>query len=128
MNPARGKLGSNCWKPNANAAALAAAEAAVLDQDYAKQMRNMNNAELQRIEAATTEMGIEFIPSVANFYLLKFTGDAKTSAGAGAYLEANGIIPRPVNAGDPENCLRITVGLPEQNDRVIAVLREFMAS
>ncbi|MEP2988668.1 MAG: histidinol-phosphate transaminase [Parasphingorhabdus sp.] len=113
---------------NANAAALAAAEAAVLDQDYAKQMRNMNNRELERIAAATTEMGIEFIPSVANFYLLKFTSDAKTPAGAGAYLEANGIIPRPVNAGGPENCLRITVGLPEQNDRVIAVLREFMAS
>ncbi len=113
---------------NANAAALAAAEAAVLDQDYAKQMRDMNNSELERIAAATTEMGIEFIPSVANFYLLKFSDGAKTPAGAGAHLEANGIIPRPVNAGGPEDCLRITVGLPAQNDSVIAVLREFMAS
>ena len=88
----------------------------------------MNNAELKRIATAVTEMGIEFIPSVANFYLLKFAGEAKTPAGAGSHLEANGIIPRPVNAGGPENCLRITVGLPEQNDRVIAALREFMAS
>ena len=113
---------------NANAAGLAAAEAAVLDQDYAKMIRDMNNGEISRIAAAVNEMGIAFIPSVANFYLLEFTGGTKTSAGAGAHLEANGIIPRPVNAGGPANCLRITVGLPEQNDRVIAVLRDYMAS
>lgn len=113
---------------NANAAALAAAEAAVLDQDYAEKMRNMNNSELKRIAAAVSAVGIEFIPSVANFHLLRFGDAGKTPDGACAHLEANGIIPRPVNAGGPEDCLRITVGLPEQNDRVIAALSEYMAN
>lgn len=113
---------------NANASALAAAEAAVRDQDYARAMRDMNNAELIRISKAVTKLGIEFIPSFANFYLLRFSGGSKTANGAGAHLEANGIIPRPVNAGGPERCIRITVGLPDQNDRVIETLGAYMAS
>ncbi len=110
---------------NANAAALAAAEAAIRDQDYALAVRETNNSERSRIAAAVTALGFEFIPSFANFYLIRFAASGHTAAAAGAWLEANGIIPRPVNAGGPDQCLRISVGLPEHNDRVIAALTSF---
>lgn len=111
---------------NANGAALAAAEAAVRDQDYAEDIRRTNNHELARIRLAMREIGIGFIPSFANFYLLRFVAEGTSPAGASAHLEVHGIIPRPVNAGGPADCLRLTVGLPEQNDRVIAALRAYM--
>ena len=113
---------------NTNAAALAAAEAAVRDQDYAAAIRDENNRERERLRAQLTAAGIEFIPSYANFYLLRFASDGKTAQGAAEYLEKNGVIPRPVAAGGPENCLRITVGLREHNDRVIELLTQFMES
>jgi len=113
---------------NVNAAALAAAEAAVLDQDYAVAVRDTNNRERARIAAAVTDMGFAFIPSFANFYLIRFDGIRHTPQGAASWLEARGIIPRPVAAGGPEQCLRISVGLPEHNDRVIEALATYARS
>lgn len=111
---------------NANSAALAAAEAAVRDVEHVALAREENRAELTRIAETLTAVGIEFVPSVANFYLIRFPMEGRDPAGAAAHLEANGIIPRPVNAGGPEASLRITVGRPHQNDRVIAALREYV--
>ena len=111
---------------NANAAAMAAAEAAVLDQEYTTQIRDENNSERERLNRELTAIGIEFIPSFANFYLLRFAAEGKTAEAAAAFLEGNGIIPRPVGVGGPDRCLRITIGLPEHNDRVIEVLTAFV--
>lgn len=111
---------------NVNCAGLAAAEAAVRDQAYAAEVRRENNIELARISAAVQALGIGFVPSYANFYLLRFA-EPKSPAGALAALEAVGIIPRPVNAGGPEDCLRITVGRPAENDAVLAALAAYMA-
>jgi len=109
---------------NANGPALAAAQAAVLDREFANEVRDINNSELARIAAVVGAMGFEVIPSHANFYLIRFAQQQRAVAAA-AFLETSGIIPRPVNAGGPERCLRITVGLPDQNDRVIAALQAF---
>ena len=49
--------------------------------------------------------------AIANFYLLRFIDGRHTPEGAAAALERSGIIPRPVAAGGPPDCLRITVGL-----------------
>lgn len=62
----------------------------------------------------------EVYPSVANFILLKsrFSSQIKFT------LAENGIIVRDRSA-DPllENCLRITVGTPEQNEKLLNVLK-----
>ena len=76
--------------------------------------------------ASATLAGVEFIPSFANFYLLRFVDGVHTEEGAVAALERNGIIPRPVAAGGPANCLRITVGLSHENDAVLKVLADYM--
>lgn len=113
---------------NVNGAALAAAEAAVRNLAFADAVRQENVCELERIGQAVTAMGIEYVPSHANFYLLRFDAGRGDPASACAALEAAGIIPRPVNAGGPSDCLRITVGLPDENTAVLAALARYMAA
>lgn len=115
---------------NASADAMAAAAAAVRDVEYSRDIRDYNARELARIAAAIAAgpAGIEFIPSHANFYLLRFAAGGHSADGAAAWLERNGIIPRPLGAGGPEHCLRITVGLAEENDRVLRAVADYMMS
>ena len=108
---------------------MAAAVAAVRDTAWSAHVREYNQRELTSIAArvATLLPGVEFIPSAANFYLLRFTDGIHTAAGAAAALERQGIIPRPVGAGGPEQCLRISVGLTHENDAVLRVLADFVS-
>lgn len=111
---------------NTNRAALAAAEAAVQDQAHVARVREHNNTELARISAALARIGIPVVPSVANFYLLDFTGvDGRSAVAAAAALEDRRIIPRGVGV-DGADVLRITVGLREDNDAVLAALADYM--
>lgn len=112
---------------NANIAALAAAEAAVRDRDYAAKVKDHNNRWLRRIVGELSDMGVTVYPTVANFYLIGFDGaGGRTAEKAAEFLLARGIIPRPVTAGGPSGCLRITVGLDHENEAVLAALRDFM--
>lgn len=114
---------------NASADAMAAATAAVRDGGHADYVRKYNNRELARIRKAVDGYaGVEFIPSFANFYLIRFVDGVHTADGAVKALEREGIIPRPVAAGGPANCLRITVGLAPENDAVLRVLASYMMS
>jgi histidinol-phosphate aminotransferase len=115
---------------SASADAMAAATAAVRDVRYAEFVRDYNLAQLRRIEESVRALGsgIEFLSSHANFYLLRFDDGRHTPEGAAAALESSGIIPRPVAAGGPPQCLRITVGLQHENDAVIGVLADYMAA
>jgi histidinol-phosphate aminotransferase len=114
---------------NASTGAMAAAAAAVRDLRHAAYVRDYNHREITRIAAGVAAglPEVEFIPSAANFYLLRFLGDAHTAEGAAAALEQAGIIPRPVAAGGPERCLRITVGLAHENEAVLRVLADYVA-
>lgn len=114
---------------NASSAAMAAATAAVRDRAHAAYVRDYNARELRKLREAVARLpGIEWVPTVTNFYLLRFTDGVHTPAGAAAALEAAGIIPRPVGSGGPERCLRITVGLAQENDAVLDVLTAYLKS
>ena len=111
---------------NTNAAALAAAAAAVKDVDYTRQQREHNAAWLERIRESLTALGLYVVPSVTNFYLMRFPENSdKTASGAADYLKSRGIIPRPVGSeNDPH--LRITVGSDSENEAVLAALTDYM--
>jgi len=112
---------------NTNGPALAAAEAAIQDTEFTYRVKQHNAASVQRIDTALSQLGIEVIPSVANFYLMKFDSEkGKTGSEAAAFLQARGIIPRP--AGGSDAFLRITVGLDHENDAVIEALTDYMAA
>lgn len=112
---------------NANAAAMAAAAAAVRDQAWIDRIREHNAAWLERIAETLRQVGLQVLPSVANFYLIRFPKggdmDARTAAD---FLIANGIIPRPVSAQDAGLELRITVGTDEENAAVLDALQRYV--
>jgi histidinol-phosphate aminotransferase len=112
---------------NTNGAAMAAATAAVKDTAYIEEIRQHNASWRERISRTLTELGIEVIPSQANFYLLRFAKDGgKSGDAAGAFLQSRGIIPRP--AGGSDEFLRITIGLDHENEAVLSALRDYMGA
>jgi histidinol-phosphate aminotransferase len=65
-------------------------------------------------------------PSEANFVLADFGAEARAEA-ADMHLRAAGLIVRRVGGYGLPQCLRITIGLAEENDLLIAALRAFQA-
>ena len=112
---------------NVPGAALAAGAAAVQDTEFTDAARLFNDRWLEWLTAELTKLGLKVHPSVANFVLVEFSKEkGKTASDANAYLMSEGIIPREVaNYGLP-NCLRITIGLEDDNKAVIAALTAFL--
>ncbi len=113
---------------NTNGPALAAAAAAIKDTAYTKAICEHNAQSLEQISSHLATLGLVVVPSVTNFYLIRFPGNRnKTAQGAATYLQSKGIIPRPVG-GEGDNHLRITVGSSDENKAVMNVLTEYMQS
>jgi histidinol-phosphate aminotransferase len=108
---------------NVNSLALAVAEAALQDEEHLRNGLACNVTGMQQYVGAFTELGIEYIPSIANFVSVK-VGDA---ASVYEHLLRQGVIVRPVaNYAMPEY-LRITVGTAEENARCINALRQVLS-
>ncbi|MEL7149887.1 MAG: histidinol-phosphate transaminase [Pseudomonadota bacterium] len=103
---------------------LAAAEAAVRDRDWVKTCREENNRERARLAAALSKLGIATDRSEANFILARFSDEGEATE-CEAHFRNDGILVRKVGSYGLPNCLRITVGTPSDNDRVIASLTNF---
>ena len=81
----------------------------------------MNAAGLVRLAEGLQELGVEAVPSDANFLMVRVGPDAKRVYEA---LLRAGVITRPLGAFGLDEHLRVTVGLPEENERFLKVLRE----
>jgi histidinol-phosphate aminotransferase len=104
---------------NVNAIAQAAALAALDDAEFAEKTARENRAGLAQIEQGCRELGLEFVPSVANFMLVK-VGDGLRVFDA---LQRKGVIVRPVKSYGLPEWVRLTVGTHEQNVRLLAELK-----
>jgi histidinol-phosphate aminotransferase len=103
---------------NVNAVAQAAAAAALEDQEFARRCVEDTRKGLKRFSVGFAELGLEFIPSEANFILVK-VGDGARVFDA---LQRRGLIVRPVaNYGLPE-WIRVTAGTLEQNEKLLREL------
>jgi histidinol-phosphate aminotransferase len=111
---------------NINAVAQSVAAAAVLDSDHAAYVRQYNSRERARVSQAFRELGLQVVPSSANFVLTLFRDGLRNGDRAYEYLLSRGIIPRPVGRA-PYNSLRFTIGLESENDTMLAALREYMS-
>jgi histidinol-phosphate aminotransferase len=106
---------------NVNSIALAAAEAALGDEEHVRRSRTVNRDGMQQLIEGLRRLGCTFIPSVANFV----TFDAGRPAGpVYEQLLRRGVIVRPVGSYGMPQHLRVTVGLPEENTRFLTALRE----
>jgi histidinol-phosphate aminotransferase len=108
---------------NVNNVALAAAEAALADDDHLARGVALNRAGLALLAGELDRMGLAHIPSVGNFISVRVGGPA-----APVYegLLREGVIVRPVeNYGMPEH-LRVSVGLESENRRFLAALEKVL--
>ena len=108
---------------NVNSMALAAAAASLDDEDHLKVSLEMNAAGLRQLENAFDEMGLDFIPSVANFISIDV---GRPGVDVFEALLHEAVIVRPVaNYGMPQH-IRVTVGRPEENERFIESLKKVL--
>jgi histidinol-phosphate aminotransferase len=108
---------------NANAIGQAAALAALDDREFTQKCAKENRAGLRQLEAGFLALGLEFVPSVANFILVKVGDGARVFEA----LQQRGVIVRPLKPYGLPEWLRVTVGQREQNDRVLAELKTILS-
>jgi len=106
-----------------NAVAQAAAVASLEDAPaHLPQRIAEASAERERMAEGLRALGLEPLPSSANFLFVD-VGDAEAKA-IDAALTRRGVIVRPTAGFGAHGGLRITVGLPEQTDRLLVAMAE----
>ncbi|RKP59246.1 histidinol-phosphate transaminase [Pararobbsia silviterrae] len=111
---------------NVNSLAQTAAVAALGDQAFLAKSAEVNAAGYAKLTAAFDALGLEYVPSSGNFVLVRVGDDDGAGARVNLGLLKEGIIVRPVgNYGLPK-WLRVTIGLPEENDAFLAALRRVL--
>ena len=104
---------------NVNHLAMVAACAALGDHGFIARSRDVNAAGLVQLAKGFDALGLEYIPSRANFITVRIGNE---SGRVYRSLLAAGVIVRPIAGyGLPEH-LRVTVGLPEHNERFLGAL------
>lgn len=104
---------------NCNSLALASAVAVMNDDEFVKKVAENNRLEMARYEAFCQAQGLEYIPSKGNFITIDFKQPAAPIYEA---LLREGVIVRPIAGYGMPNHLRISIGLPEENDRFFKAL------
>jgi histidinol-phosphate aminotransferase len=111
---------------NVNGPAQAAATAALADQAHVSRVARENACERARFSRHLQQFGVEVTPSEGNFVLARFRADLGQSAAAAyVHLKSRGIIARQMNAYGLTDCLRFTIGRPENMDAAVKVLESF---
>ncbi len=109
---------------NLSTTALAAAEAAINDTEYADHCRTENARWRGWLADALAEQGVASDPSCANFILARFASPAEAGA-CDKHLQSRGLIVRRVAGHNLPAALRITVGDEDACRRVAAAVAEF---
>lgn len=108
---------------NVSSIALAAAEAALGDEEFLARSADVNQRGMAQLTAAFAGLGLEWIPSSGNFVTVK-VGNA---AAVNQALLTQGVIVRPIAGYGLPEWLRVSIGLPEENARFIDALRQALA-
>lgn len=105
---------------------VAAAVAALEDEDHTAFVRDANRADRNWFSVELTKMGLEVVPSQANFVLVKFPDPAKTAEAADAALRDSGIAVRRFPSAAYRDYIRITVGRTDELRACLAGIRTFL--
>ncbi|MDH5567124.1 MAG: histidinol-phosphate transaminase [Myxococcales bacterium] len=107
---------------NVSRVAEVAALAALDDREHVERSRRVNDEGVEYLGRELTALGIEVWPTDANFVL------ARTGPDLHDRLLREGVIVRPLATFGLADCVRISVGLPEENERLIKTLRRLLES
>jgi histidinol-phosphate aminotransferase len=84
-----------------------------------ERVRAANSTERAALTAGLRALGLFVFPSQGNFVLVDFERPAKAVEDA---LLQRGVIVRPMGGYGLPSCLRITVGLPQENQELLETL------
>ncbi len=105
---------------NANGIAQAGAAAGLLDEEHMARTRELTHAGREALESAFRDRGLEYVPSVANFVLVR-VGDGDRVFQS---LLQRGIIVRAMRSYKLPDWIRVSIGTPEQNRRFLDELQK----
>jgi len=109
---------------NANGIAQAGALAGLSDDEHMRRTRELTHEGRNYLQAEFEAMGLEFVPSAANFVLVRVgDGDAVFQA-----LLRRGLIVRAMKSYKMPAWIRVSVGTMDQNRRFIRELRALDAA
>ena len=109
---------------NVNIVALAAATAALDDEEILQKTVNNNTKERARYEQFCKAHNLFMIPSKANFVAIDFKGyDAQKIADK---LLHKGVIVRPLLGYKLKDILRVSIGTESENDRFFTTLEAIL--
>jgi histidinol-phosphate aminotransferase len=103
---------------NVNAIAQGAAVAALEDREFTENCARENRRGLAQLAEGFAKLGLEYVPSVANFILVKVGDGAKVFEA----LQRKGVIVRPMKPYGMAGWIRVTIGTQAQNQRFLAEL------
>jgi len=113
---------------NVNTLAQAAAIAALNDKPFLQKSAELNAQGYQRLTQAFDKLGLEYVPSHGNFVLVRVGNDDGAGNRVNLELLKQGVIVRPVGSYGLPQWLRVTIGLPEENEAFIAALEKTLAT
>jgi len=111
---------------NVSSAAQVAAVAALEDEAFEEKAVAHNSKWRAWLETEITKLGLTAVPTQANFVLIHFPDAGKTAEAANEFLLSKGYILRWLPKQGLPDCLRLSVGLEEENRAVIRLLQEFL--
>ena len=105
---------------NANLLAQTAALAALDDDEHVRKTRQNNFSGLEFFLQAFRELQLEYVPSFANFILVR-VGDGQKVFSA---MQQLGVITRPMGGYQLPGWIRISIGTPKENMRCLEALKK----
>lgn len=105
---------------NVGSLGLAAAEAALDDDEFVRQSYDLNRFGMEQVVTGLAMLGLEHIPSHGNFVTFR-VGDA---AAVNQRLLRQGVIVRPIAGYGMPQHLRVSIGLADENARFLAALEQ----
>ncbi|MCF6194711.1 MAG: aminotransferase class I/II-fold pyridoxal phosphate-dependent enzyme, partial [Kangiellaceae bacterium] len=108
---------------NVNSFALAAGIAVLDDEAYLAKAVAVNQSGMQQIVESCNDLELEYIPSAGNFVTIDM---GQVAMPIYEKLLRKGVIVRPVGNYNMPNHLRVSIGLEQENQKYIDVLKEII--
>ena len=107
---------------NINSIAQSGAIAAIDDESHLAATRKANVDGLRFFESVCVELGIEFVPSFANFILIKVNDGQRVFES----LQESGVISRPMGGYGLPEWIRLSVGTEAENQLAVSALKKVL--
>lgn len=110
---------------NVNSIALAAAKAALQDDEHLARSSALVRDGMRQVRAGLDGLKLRYVPSAGNFLLVDC---GRPAVAVYENMLRRGVIVRPMGGYSLPTCLRITIGTQAQNERMLDALTQSLRS